>query len=1032
MPKHARSTLAWSTKWKAYELREGDQASAVLDADAWSRWLDEHGSFSFRGRNGRLSLLKERRKAGLGYWYAYRRQRESVAKRYAGRSGELTFVRLEELAWALEGNGEQVVVPQPAVGEVEDGGHAGLATAEILLVPKLQPPRLHNSLVRRERLLAQLDAGRERKLTLLSAPAGFGKTTLVCQWLAEAAEQDNAPVIAWLALDQGDNDPLRFWRYVITACRTFGPDVGAQSLALLDAPLAIKSPLDMILTVFVNELAQIRCEGILVLEDYHGITTPQIHEAVGLLLDHLPRQLCLLITTRTRPPLALARLAATGELTEIEAPELRFSDAETAAFLRQIIPVPLQPDEIALVESRLEGWAAGLRLLALAVEGRDNASDIDHILENFIAGRRSIGEYFVAEVLHNQPAPFQLFLLQTSFLVRLTTSLCDSVTGRSDSQEVLELLEQANLFIEPLDGSGLWYRYHALFATAMQAEARRRLGEAAMRNILARAGRWYEEHAMLPEAIEAAFVADNSQRAVDLIELVVGPQFSLERPELHGPPEFYTLQSWLTRLPQGVMDERPLFNLALAIAMLFSHIVKMRPATGIVGDEIERLLIKALHGFSVAGETDRLGQVFAFRALLFRERSEIAAAVDCARVALEALPPHELNWRSICVGTLGLGEQGAGHLYRAGARFAEARAMCEHLGNRPFARANAIALSWILLEQNELQRAAPLFRQMLAEARAMGDIEDMANALHGLAEIALCENDLDAAWTKAEDVVDVMRQYPHESAHVDAALILARVEQAHGQSEAALARCAALLVRQERAILPAAMQLVARITFEQARIALATGDLSSAQRWQYTQAPELELPRVQHDRQAILLGRLLMAEGDPEAAVQLLEPLLAAAESDGRGRVALEMRLPLALAFTAIGQPHNARQTLAAALASAQPANAQRVFVAEGEALAALLRATLPTLADKGLLAFAKTVLGGVTAIGGRANIELLSPQERRVLHLVAAGRSNPQIATNLIVSVNTVKVHVKSIYRKLNVNSRLEAASAARELGLL
>jgi LuxR family maltose regulon positive regulatory protein len=805
--------------------------------------------------------------------------------------------------------------------------------------------------------------------------------------------------------------------------------VGAQSLAPLEAPITIKSPLDMILTLFLNELAQIGRESILVLEDYHLITAPQIHEAVGLLLDHLPPQLHLIIISRTHPPLPLARLAAAGELTEIEAPELRFSDAETATFLDQATAIPLQPGEIALVESHLEGWAAGLRLLTLALEGRDT-DDIGPILANFIAGRRGIGEYFVAEVLQHQPAPLQLFLLQTSFLSRLTASLCDSVTDRSDSQAMLEALDQANLFIEPLDERRLWYRYHALFAAAMQGAARRRLGEAAVQGLLERAGRWYEAQELIAEAIEAAFGADDPRRAADLIALLAGRQLSLDHPEMHGPLEFYTLQNWIVRLPQPLLDERPLLNLTSAVAILFTAIVDMQPLSSGVSGEIERLLARAEQGFRAAGTTGLLGLVFTFRSLMIRERGEIAAAVRWARAAIEALPPAELNWRSVCIGALAMGEHVTGRLRDASTLLGEALVMCEQVGNRQFARATTVMLGWVLLEQNEPQRAAPLFRQTLAEARAIGDLDDISNALHGLAELALCEHDLDAAWAQASEVVEAARHYPHQYYYVHAALILACVEQARGQSAAALTRCDALLSGLGVASLPADKQLVAQIAYEQARIALIAGDLATARRWRDTRLTDLELPRAQYDREELLLARLFAAEGDPEAAAQLLEPLLTAAEADGRVRVALELRVPLALAFAAAGRPHDARHMLAAAFASARPANAQHVLVAEGEALAPLLRATLPTLTDKGEQAFARAMLHHLTPTGEPTATDLLSPQERRVLRLLAAGHTNTQIAADLVVSVNTVKVHVKSIYRKLNVTSRLEAAGAARELG--
>lgn len=351
---------------------------------------------------------------------------------------------------------------------------------------------------------------------------------------------------------------------------------------------------------------------------------------------------------------------------------------------------------------------------------------------------------------------------------------------------------------------------------------------------------------------------------------------------------------------------------------------------------------------------------------------------------------------------------------------------------RPFVRANTVMLGRALLEQNELNRAVLLFRQVLAEARVAGDLDDIAYTLLGLAEIALCWNDLDAAWAQAEEVATIMHQHPHAPGHIYAGLIQARVEQARGQSAAALARCARLLAKREPAFLPSDRSLLAQIAFEQARIALADGDLAAAQGWRATRPTDLELPRIESDREGILLARLRIAEGDPHAALLILEPLLANAEDNGRIQATLEARVSLAQAFAAAGQPRAARQALVAALASARPANAQHVFINEGQALAGLLRASLTAMTDASLLSFAKTILRAVDSAEGAPGADLLSAQEQRVLRLIAAGRNNSQIAADLVVSVNTVKVHIKNIYRKLSVNSRLEAANAARDLGLL
>ncbi len=322
-----------------------------------------------------------------------------------------------------------------------------------LLSTKLALPRPRPSLVLREALLARLDEGLEHKLTLLSAPAGFGKTTLVSEWIATRGERQDSPPVAWVSLDAGDNDPVRFWRYVITACRSFHTNVGESALALLQT--SRRPPLESMLTTFINELAQLACRGYLVLEDYHVITSPRIHETVTYFVDHLPATLHLLILTRSDPPLPLAHLRAHDDLCELDAADLRFSLEETQTFLQQTLPFSLSAEAISRLEARTEGWVAGLRLLALALQGRKDPRDLEHMLVTFTGSHRHILEYFVADVLSSQPEALQEFLLQTSVLSRLTGSLCDAVTGRNDSELMLEQLERANLFLLPLDERGV-------------------------------------------------------------------------------------------------------------------------------------------------------------------------------------------------------------------------------------------------------------------------------------------------------------------------------------------------------------------------------------------------------------------------------------------------------------------------------------------------------------------------------------------------------------------------------------------------
>jgi LuxR family maltose regulon positive regulatory protein len=458
----------------------------------------------------------------------------------------------------------------------------------------------------------------------------------------------------------------------------------------------------------------------------------------------------------------------------------------------------------------------------------------------------------------------------------------------------------------------------------------------------------------------------------------------------------------------------------------------MRPRSQEAHAAVEAALTKAERGFRSSGDVGRLGQVLAVRSLITRERGEMALAAQYARAALELLPPHETTWHNICLVNLGIGESVQGHLSNAGEFYAQALALCQTPGSRAFARGNIGLLSWVQIEQGELQHAAAQLSQMLAEARAQGDLDDIGQALQALAEINYEYNDLDAAERQAAEAVQTGHMHPYEPYCVNAVLTLAHIEQARNQPAAALARCAALLAQSPLPLLPADQQMQRRIRAAQARFCLAAGDLAAAQRWQANRAPDQGEDQLPLEREHALAARVYLAAGDPGAAQQLLEPLLIAAEAGGHARVTLEARVLLALANAANGQDQQARQILAVALSSACAAGFIRSFVDEGEPLTALLRATLPTLSDRRVIAYARVLLRAATgAPSVPAPTETLSEQERRVLRLIVAGRSNPEIAAELVVSVNTIKSHVKAIYRKLDVRSRMEAAAAARKLNL-
>jgi len=586
--------LRWTAQTQRYTLTLGTQTlpSEITSGDeVWTQWLATVSSFAFEGRSGiHCTLRKERLQRGDTYWYAYRSMCGRTKKRYLGRTADLSFARLEEVS-ALFVNEEQHSQPPafPAQNEEQDIQHAtstaqhtekdtrqtSVPSALPLLETKLHPPLLPVKLVKRTRLLEQLDASLTCKLTLLLAPAGSGKTTLVNQWLSihlpnAKDKSPTNPVLAWLSLDAGDNDPLRFWRYLMTAClKLLVPEQqtsGQAALALLSPlnPSPFEPPaLDLALTQLLNALASSPFEGLLVLDDYHAISDSRVHETLALFIDYLPATIHVLLLSRSEPPLPLLHWRARGEVCELQTSDLRFSTQETAAFFHQALPLELSQTALSRLDTRLEGWAAGLRLLTLTLSKRRTPQAIEQALLSLGApdesADRSLLDYFVSEILETQPEPMQRFLLQTSVLTRLCASLCAAVTRNEKSVAQLEAIEHAGLFLEALEGPGGWYRYHALFAAAMRHEAGRRLGEEALRELSLQASAWYEQEALLTEAIEAAFLARDMERVARLIERVHEQNFS----------EPQTMLRWLEQLPEAVVREHPMLCFLFATELRF-------------------------------------------------------------------------------------------------------------------------------------------------------------------------------------------------------------------------------------------------------------------------------------------------------------------------------------------------------------------------------------------------------------------------------------------------------------------------------
>src|SRR5579875_1452758 len=1083
MPRHASHALRWMSDSQTYEIySEGKPVPHIPaldtpDADGWAEWLDEIASFSFHSRAGvHCTMRKETMRRGGSYWYSYRRVGGRVIKHYVGKSSELTIARLEEVVGdvvseTLPGNNESAVTREtkPVAAQIQAA----------LLEPKLHPPRLHASLVLRERLLTRLDEGLSHKLTLISAPAGSGKTTLVRQWMAgrgtyqrEHGDEAYLPPVAWISLDAADNDPIRFWRYVITACQVFQHDLGQSTLAQLSTlpQLPFRSlPLEAVLTMFLNELIRWAQRGVLVLEDYHLITQAQIHETLTFLLDHLPPALHLMILTRADPPLPLARLRAKGDLYEVRTADLRFSQKEPATFLQQTIPFPVAEKAVKQLNAHVEGWAAGLRLLSLTLQGHTDRQQIEHVLANFAGSHRSLQEYFVAEVLSVPPGPVQTFLLQTSVLKRLSSSLCDAIVGRHDSQQLLEALERSNLFLEPLDESGEWYRYHALFAEAMQVEARRRLGTDALRAGSDKASLWFEQHGLLAEAIETALHAEDMERAATLLEaMLVEQHFLVDTYRFQAVHGFHTLQRWLEQLPETLLKQRPVLCLSYAIALLFVSILDAQPLRQVNIARIEEALRTAEQSWRREGNTQRLGMVFAFRALLIHRQGNIRESITWATQALAWLPEDELMWRSTSLSVLGMGELLNGRLDLAKKVLREAVAICEVVGNRPYARANRGMLSRVYREQGELNLSRENFRQILSEAREEPDTDDICHALVALAQLSYEQNELQTAEQQAQEGLRLSHELSDDELQVQAALVLSRIFYAQGQKTQAQHILSELLTSIPAITLPGSSllyQFLRETQAQQIRFHLADGNLHAIQPWLIDQDSEKSailsypdkalqlvhrqengsheqtnrlLPQAQQKREELLVARWLLVQGKTSAALEILERLLDSARQAQRMHSALEIQVLMALAYASSREMQKARELLQSILPFASTQGYMRLFLDEGEAMAALLRALLPGIHAPALASYVRALLSAFdeqqpalpspdTQSGPRLT-EPLSPQEQRVLRLLVADLSYAEIARELVVSVNTIKTQVRSIYRKLNVNSRGEARAATSQ----
>ena len=870
-----------------------------------------------------------------------------------------------------------------------------------LLETKFHTPLWRSDGVIRPRLLDQLQAGlmEQRKLTLVSAPAGYGKTSLIASWLYSFTESTRK---IRLSLEKSDNEPARFLSYWAAAWHQIS-DLPLENIQdLLDAPQL--PPFQNILDEVINPLARFKEPAILVLDDYHTITNSLVHEMLEYFLEHQPHQAHLVIITRSDPPLPLARLRARRQMVEIRANDLRFTEEEASHFFNQSMQLVLEEEDIHSLEIRTEGWAVGLQLAALALK---NLPDPQNFIESFRGSHRFVLDYLAEEVIRQQRKGIREFLIQTSILERFNAESCEALTGYSDSQGLLTELEQANLFLIPLDDERIWYRYHHLFADFLRTE----LSKTETKKLYRKAALWHEQNEFLSEAVQYASASDDLEFLADVIDR------GLRKNAIWSGGDLTLYATWLDVLSPQAFQSRP------ALSLNASHILYLLGRFDLAEKRIDQAE-KTLHALPVSYEKEQmLALASLYRGTIASVRADTRQAIESITFAQERLPQDDHLQHARGFFSLGLAYELSGQTALAEQNYLRSSEEAQSAGVLYLVIHSLCAAAQVQIGQAKLHLAEQACQQAIqvTEGKRLPPL-GLAESILG--SIALERNDLPAAERFLQDGIALSRRGGLMDDFILGISFLARLYAYQGRVTSAFdAIQEANLIIQSYGVERMSMLAAAHI----ARLQLYTGQEQAAAQW----AAEYQAVRAGQPREFedLTLVRVLLKTGERESIPTILEPLINREQEQGRFRTAMEAMILMALFQRAETDVPTAVDWLSRALRLAAPEDFIRIFLDEGEALLDLLlkaRQAAPELVD--------TILGSLQAESGKSPLdqlpEPLSEQELRVLGLIVAGKTNREIADELFISVGTAKWHVHNILQKLGVSNRSQAIARARELG--